>query len=99
MSACGEAVSNVHVLTKELTIRRVEHRSEIHSNESRHLADGTEVECIRRRLSFVVQQVFSFRTRHHLCRQRVTFTGTQQIRLQGPMPVHAHGTKGEIMSE
>ena len=34
MSTCGEVGSDVHALIKELAIRRVEHRSETHSNES-----------------------------------------------------------------
>ena len=32
--------THVHALIKELAIRRVEHRSETHSNESQHLAEG-----------------------------------------------------------
>ena len=40
MSACDEVGSDVHALMKELAIRRVEHRSEIHSNESRVPASG-----------------------------------------------------------
>ena len=55
MSTCGELGSNVHSLMKKLAIRRVEHRSEIHSNEFQHLAQGTEVTRIRRRFSFVLQ--------------------------------------------
>ena len=65
-SICGEVGSDVHVLIKELAIRRVEHRSETHSNESQHLAEGAEVARLRRRFSFVLQQALSFRTRHHL---------------------------------
>ena len=42
-STRGEAGSDVHAFIKELAIRRVEHRSEIHSKESRHLVEGTEV--------------------------------------------------------
>ena len=38
MSTCGEVGSDVHALIKELTNRRVEQKSETHSNESRHLA-------------------------------------------------------------
>ena len=48
MSTCGEVGSDVHALTKELAIRRVQHRSETHSNESQHLAEGTEVARLRR---------------------------------------------------
>ena len=55
MSTCGEVGSDVHALIKELAIRRVEHRSETHSNESQHLAEGTEVARLRRRFSFVLQ--------------------------------------------
>ena len=69
MSTCGEVGSDVHALIKELTIRRVEHRSETHFNESQYLAEETEVARLWRRFSFVLQQVLSFRTRHHLCRQ------------------------------
>ena len=94
VSTCGEASSDAHVLIKELAIRWVEHRSCVHSNESRNLASGTEVARLRRRLSYILQQALSFRTRHHLCRQRVTLEGTQQLRLQGPEPVHAHCTRG-----
>ena len=68
MSTSGEVGSDVHALIKELAIRRVEHRSEIHSNESQHLAEGAEVARLRRRFSFVLQQALSFRTRHHLYR-------------------------------
>ena len=41
MSICGEIGSDVHALIKELAIRRVEQRSETHSNESQHLTEGT----------------------------------------------------------
>ena len=54
MSTCGEVGSDMYALIKELAIRRVEHRSEIHSNESQNLAEGTEVARLRRRLSFVL---------------------------------------------
>ena len=43
MSTCGEVGSDVHALMKELAIRRVEHRSGIHSNESHNLAEWAEV--------------------------------------------------------
>ena len=49
MSTCCEVGSNVHALIKELAIRRVQHRSETHSNESQHLAKGTEVARLQRR--------------------------------------------------
>ena len=54
ISTCGEVGSDVHTLIKELAIRRVEHRSETHSNESQHLAEGTEVAHRRRRFFFVL---------------------------------------------
>ena len=49
MSTCGDVGSDVHALIKELAIRRVQHRSETYSNDSQHLAEGTEV---ARRFSF-----------------------------------------------
>ena len=55
MSTCGDVGSDVHVLIKELAIRQVQHRSETYSNESQHLAEGTEVARLRRRSSFVLQ--------------------------------------------
>ena len=61
--------SDVHALIKELAIRRVQYRSETYSNESHHLAEGTEVARLRWRFSFVLQPALSFRTRHHLCKQ------------------------------
>ena len=99
MSTCGEVGSDVHALIKELAIRRVEHRSETHSIESRHLAEGTEVVRLRRRFSFVLQQALSFRTRRHLCRQRVAFASTRQLHSQGPVSVHAHRTEEVTESE
>ena len=66
ISTCGEAGSDVHALIKVLAIRRVEHRLEIHSNESRYVAEGTEVARLRRRFSLVLQQAFVFRVQHHL---------------------------------
>ena len=62
ISTCGEAGPDVHALIRELAIRRVEHRSEIHSNESRHLAEGTKVARLQR-IYLVLQQALSFRTR------------------------------------
>ena len=55
MSTCGEVDSDVHAFIKELVIRRVGPRSEIHSNESQHLAEGTEVARRRRRFFLVLQ--------------------------------------------
>ena len=98
-STCGEVGSDVHALIKELTIRRGEHRSKTHSNESQHLAEGTEVAPLRRRFSFVLQQALSFRTRHHLCRQGVALASTRQLRSQGPVSVHAHRTESATWSE
>ena len=43
MPTCGEVGSDVHAFIKELPIRRVEHRSEIHSHESQNLAEGIEI--------------------------------------------------------
>ena len=99
MSACGDVGSDVHALIKELAIRRVQHRSETYSNESQHLAEGTEVIRLRRRFSFVLQQALSFRTRHHLCRQRVALASTRQPHSQGPASVQAHRTGGVTGSE
>ena len=39
---CEEAGSDVHAFIKEPTLRRVEHRSEIDSNEPQYLVEGTE---------------------------------------------------------
>ena len=94
MSTCGEFGSDVHTLIKELAIRRVEHRSETHSNESQHLAEGTEVAHLRWRFAFVLQQALSFHPRHHLCRQGMALASTRQLRLQGPVSAHAHRTEG-----
>ena len=99
MSTCGEVGSDVHALIKELAIRRVQHRSGTHSNESQHLAEGTEVARLRRRFSFVLQQVLSCRTRHHLCRQGMALASRRQLRSQGPASVQAHRTGGVTRSE
>ena len=99
MSTCGDVGSDVHALIKELAIRRVQHRSEIYSNESQHLAEGTEVARLRRRFSFVLQQVLSFHTRHHLCRQGVALAITRQPHAQGPASVQAHRNEGVTGSE
>ena len=88
----------MHALIKELAIRRVQHRSET-SNESQHLAEGTNLARLRRRLSFVLQQALSFRTRHHLCRQGVALGSTRQPHSQGPASVQAHRTGGVTGSE
>ena len=96
ISTCGDVGSDVHALIKELAIRRVQHRSETPSNESRHLVEGTEVARLRRRFSFDLQQALSFRTRHHLCRQGGgALASTRQPHVQGPASVQAHRT-GEV---
>ena len=84
MSTCGEVGSDGHALIKELVIRRVEHRSETHSNESQHLAEETEIARLGRRFSFVLQQSLLFRTRHHLCRQGVALASTRQLLIARP---------------
>ena len=99
MSTCGDVGSDVHALIKELAIRRVQHRSETYSNESQHLADGTEVARLRRRFSFVLQQALSFRTRHHLCRQGMALASIRRPRSQGPASGQAHRTGGVTGSE
>ena len=99
MSTCGDVGSDVHALIKELAIRRVQHRSGTYSNDSQHLAEGTEVARLRRRFSFVLQQALSFRTRHHLCRQGVALASTRRPHSQGPASVQAHGTGGITGSE
>ena len=86
--------TDMHALFKELAIRRVAQRWEIHSNGSQHLAEGMGVAHLGRRIYFVLQQVISFRMRHHLCRQRGAPAGTRQLRSQGPVSVHAHCTEG-----
>ena len=48
MSTCCEVGSDVHAFIKELAIRRIQHKSETHSNESQHLVEGTEVALLRR---------------------------------------------------
>ena len=92
MSTCGDVGSDVHALIKELAIRRVQHRSETYSNESQHLTEETEVALLRRRFSFVLQQVLSFRMRHHLCKRGVALASTRQLHSQGPASVQAHRT-------
>ena len=89
----------MHAPIKELAIRWVEHRSETHSNESQHLAEGTEVPRLWRGFSFDLQQALSFRTRQHLCSQGAALAGTRHLRLQGPVSVHAHRSEGVTGSE
>ena len=97
MSTCGDVGSDVHALIKELA--RLQHRSKTYSNESQHLAEGTEVARFRRRFSFVLQRALSFRTRHHLCRQGVALASTRRPHSQGPASVRAHRTGGVTGSE
>ena len=92
MSTCGDVGSDVHALIKELAIRRVQHRSETYSNDSQHLAGGTEEARLRRRFSFVLQQALSFRTRRHICRQGVALASIRRPHSQGPASVQAHRT-------
>ena len=99
MSTCGDVSSEVHALVKELAIRRVQHSSETYSNESQHLAEGTEVARLRRRFPFVLQPALSFRTRHHLCRQEVALASTRRPHAQGPASIQAHRTGGVTGSE
>ena len=70
-------------------------RSEVPFNESWYLAERTEVSRLGRLFSLVLQQDHSFRTRHNLCRQGVALAGTQNLRWQGPVSMHAHCTEGE----
>ena len=76
MSTCGEVGSDVHALMKELAIRRVQHRSETHSNESQHLAEGTEVARLWRRF-------YLFYSRHFHS-ARVTISADKGWRLRAP---------------
>ena len=99
MSTCSDVGSDVQAFIKELAIRRIQHRSETYSNESKHLAEGTEVARLRRRFSFVLQQALSFRTRHHLCRQGVALANTRRPHSQGSASVQAHRTGGVTGSE
>ena len=93
MSTCSEVGSDVHALIKELAIRRLEHRSETHSNESQHLVEGPVVARLRRHISFTLQEAFSFHTRRHLRRQRVALASTRQLRSQVPVSIQAHHTE------
>ena len=94
MSTCGEIGSDVHALIKEIDIRRVEHGSKMHFDESQHLTEGTKVARLRRHSSFGLQQALSFCMRYHLCKQGVALASTRQLRSQGPVSVHAHHTEG-----
>ena len=76
MSACDEVGSDVHALIKKLAIRRVEHRSETHTNESQHLAEGTEVARLRRRFILFYSR--------YLCSERVTNSADKGWCLRAP---------------
>ena len=99
MSTCGKAGSDVYALNMEFATRRVEHRSEILSNESQDLAEGSEVARLRRRFSFVLEQALLFRWRHHLCRQGMAFAGPRQLHSQNPATVQANCTERVTRSE
>ena len=101
MSMCGEVGSDVDVFIKELAIRRVEHRFEIHSNESQHLAEGKEVGPLRQQLSFcfteartcIPHALSSLQTRSDTCGHTADPFGRLGV------SVHAHCTKGATGSE
>ena len=76
VSTGGEVGSDVHAPIKELAIRRVEHRSETHCNESQHLAEGTEVARLRRRFYFFYSR--------HFNSARVTIFADRGWRLRAP---------------
>ena len=76
LSACGEASPEMQVLVKKLAIRQMVPSSELHFNESRHLAEGKKITRLQRRVSSIINQVLSFRTRYHLYRQRLMPIGT-----------------------
>ena len=98
-SMYGEAGSDVYALVLEFATRRVEHRSEVHSNESQDLAEELEGARFRRRFCFVLQQSLLFRTRHHLCRHGVTSAGPRQLRSQNPVIVQTKCTERVTRSE
>ena len=75
--------------------------SETYSNESQHLAEGTEVARFfgGDSLLFYSRNSHSARTRHHICRQGVALASTRPSHSQGPASVQAHRTGGVIESE
>ena len=93
MSTCGEVGSDVHALIKELAIRRVEHRSETHSNESQHLAEGKEVARLRRRFSLVYSRQFHSARVTISADMSLALASTRQLCLQGPVSAQAHRTE------
>ena len=58
-----------------------------HSDVSRHLVEEPGKSHLRRRVSFVLQEALSFRTRHHLWRHELILAGSQQLRPQDRAPV------------
>ena len=80
MSTYGEAGSDVHTLIKKLAIRRIEHRPEIHSNDSQHLVEGREEARLWRWFAFVLQWALPIHTRHNIYRQGVALADTRQLR-------------------
>ena len=79
MSTCGDVGSDVRALIKELAIRRAQHRSQTYSNESQHLAEGTEVARLRRRVSIVLE-LYSW----HSHSARVTISADKGWHLREP---------------
>ena len=78
VSTCGWTGSDVqYAFIKEIDIRRIEHRSEIHSNKSQHLADGTEAARLRRRFSFLFYN-------RYLHSARVIVSAESEWRLRAP---------------
>ena len=64
MSTCGGVSPDVHALIKELAIRWVKNMSEFHPEESRRLAEGTEIARLRPRFSFVLRGVALIDSHH-----------------------------------
>ena len=99
MSTCGDVGSDVHALIKELAIRRVQHRSETYSNESQHLAEGTEVARLRRRFSFCFTAGTLIPHASPSLQTGVALASTRRPHSQGPASVQAHRTRGVTGSE
>ena len=100
---CNLINTHTHTNTHTCPYQGARHQTgeakDLHSNESQHLSEGTEIARLRRRFSFILQQALSFRTRHHFCRQKVALASTRHLRSQGPAFVHAHCTEGVTGSE
>ena len=94
MSSCGEIGSDVHALIKEFAIRRVEHRSETHSNESQHLAEEAEVARLRRGDSLLFYSRDFHSARVTISADRGWPPSTRQLRSQGLVSIQAHRTGG-----